>query len=136
MLIWVWTRDDETGLLDDEFKDGDIFQTQPDSFEPSIGNQEKKSFLITKVVDPPNLSKVEESIIRSEYAPGPTVGDDPVVRRKRIYNVNWRTKFSANEVALIESANDALPDGPTEGGGVVTSGVISDLFTFKDFNRK
>ena len=38
MLIWIFTRDDESGLLDGEFRNGDISQTKPDSFEASIGN--------------------------------------------------------------------------------------------------
>lgn len=136
MILWIWTRNDETGLLDDEFRDGDVMQTKPDSFEPSIGLQEKKSFLILKVTDPPNMAKVQTDLERSEYAPGPTLGDDPVVRRKRIYNLNWRTRFAASEIAVVVDANAMLPDGTTQGGGTVVSGVVSGLFAVGDLSRK
>lgn len=136
MILWVWTRNDASGLLDDEFRDGDVMMTKPDSFESSIGAQEKKSWLVLKIVDPPNMARVQEELERSEYAPGPTPGDDNVVRRMRIYSVNWRSKFTSQEIAIIEDANQTLPDGATSGGGTVTSGVVSGLFTIKDFSRK
>ncbi len=136
MLIWIWTRDDESGLLDGEFRDGDIFQTKPDSFEASIGGQEKKSYLIIKTPDPPNYTKFASEVEAAEYAPGPTLGSENVVRNKRKYRLEWRTKFSSSETVLIESANDTLPDGATEGGGTVTAGVVDGLFTVTDLIRK
>jgi hypothetical protein len=136
MLIWIWTRDDETGLLDDEFRDGDIFKTEPDSFEGSIGGIEKKTKLILKVPDPPNYSKVADSLVLSEFAPADSASADPVIRRKRIYRLNWRTHFDAAEIALIESSADTLPDGALDSGGTVTAGVVSDKFVFTDFSRK
>lgn len=135
MILWIWTRNDATGLLDDEFRDGDIFQTKPDSFEPSIGVQEKKSFLIVKIPDPPNLAVVGEDLVRPEYAAGPSP-DETVIRRQRRYRLDWRAKFNAEEIALVESAASVLPDGATGGGGSVTSGVVSSLFTITDFIRK
>ena len=136
MLLWIWTRNDETGLLDDEFRDGDVLQTKPDSFELSIGTQEKKSFLIVKIPDPPNMAKVEADLVRSEYAPGQTPGDDHVVRRKRLYWLDWRTKFTFLETGQVEDSNTQLPDGTLVSGGTVTSGVVSGKFTISDFRRK
>lgn len=136
MLLWIWPRNDETGLLDDEFRDGDVLQTKPDSFEGSIGLQEKKSWLIIKIADPPNYSKVEADLVRSEYTPGPTLGDDPVVRRKRLYTLDWRTQFTAAEIAIIEDANQTLPDGALSSGGTVASGVVSGKFTIGSLRRK
>lgn len=135
MLLWIFTRNDETGLLDDEFRDGDILQTQADALEPTIGSQDKKSYLIVKIPDPANLAKVTADIVLPEYVSGPTP-DANVVRRKRRYRLDWRTKFSQEEIALIEDANDLLPDGTTAGGGTVTSGVVAGLFAITDFVRK
>ena len=136
MLLWVWFRNDETGLLDDEFRDGDVLQTKLDSFEPSIGTQEKKSWLIVKIPDPANIQKFRDDFERAEYSPGPTAESENVVRRKRIYRLPWRNKFSAEEIAVIEDANAMLADGNTASGGTVVSGVVSGLFTVADFVRK
>ncbi len=136
MILWVFTRDDETGLLDDEFKDGDVLQTKPDSFESSIGGQEKKSFLIVKIPDPPNPTKVEPELVASEYNAGATPQDDHVIRRKRKYRLDWRTKFTATEIGVVEDATQTLPDGVTAQGGTVTSGVVDGLFEITDLRRK
>ncbi|MEM8668740.1 MAG: hypothetical protein AAGG48_14565 [Planctomycetota bacterium] len=136
MLLWIWTRNDESGLLDDEFRDGDIFQVKPDSFEQFLGNQDVRSYLIVKVPDPPNFAKFEEQLVEPEYGPGATSGDENVVRRQRKYRLDWRSKFIASEQALIESTSDTLPDGTTSGSGTVANGVVSELFTIADLIRK
>lgn len=135
MIFWIWTRNDATGLLDDEYREGDVLMTKPDTFEPSIGAQEKKSFLIVKIPDPPNYAKVEADLVVPEYAPGPTP-DENVIRRRCRYRLDWRTRFTEAEIALIESANNMLPDGATASGGTVASGVVSGLFAIGDFVRK
>lgn len=131
MLIWIWTRNDATGLLDDEFRDGDVFMVKPDSFETSIGSQEKKSWLIVKVPDPANYAVVESEIVQPEYGLGPTPAEDNPIRRKRKYMLDWRKRFTAEEIAIIEDGNQMLPDSDT-----VTAGVVHDLFTIKDLSRK
>jgi hypothetical protein len=136
MLIWIWTRDDETGLLDDEFRDGDPLQTKLDSFEPSIGTSEKKSWLIIKIPDPPLTEKFMADFERAEYTPSQTQGEENIIRRKRIYRLPWRNKFTAAEIDVIEDGNAMLPDGQTSQGGTVVSGVVSGLFTVSDFVRK
>lgn len=135
MLLWIWTRNDETGLLDDEFRDGDILQTKPDTFESSIGSQEKKSYLIIKIPDPPNLAKVTSDLVLPEYGVGASP-DEVVIRRKCRYSLDWRTKFTAAEIATVVDANAMLPDGTLESGGTVTSGVVSGKFVITDFRRK
>ncbi|WP_455387613.1 hypothetical protein [Petrachloros mirabilis] len=135
MLLWIWTRNDETGLLDNEFKDGDILLTKEDSFEASIGLQEKKSWLIIKIPDPPNMTTVAADLVLPEYAAGPTP-DENVVRRKRRYRLDWSSRFTESEIALIQNANDMLPDGTTAQGGTVAAGVVSGLFTIEQFLRK
>lgn len=136
MLVWLWTRNDETGLLDDEFKDNDVFKTEADSFEASIGTQEKKSWLIVKIPDPPNLQKVRDHLVRTEYQPGATPEAEHVVRNKRLYLSDWRQKFTITEIDTIEDPNQMLPDGPLLSGGTVTSGVVSGKFTITDLRRK
>ena len=131
MLMWIFPRNDETGVLDNEFKDGDVMQVKPDAFLPAIGAQEKKSWLIVQIPDPPNPSNFEAEVLKSEYAPGPTAGDDPVMRRARAYRVNWREKFTAAEIAAIENAAQTLPDGPNVQNGVVVAG-----FSHRDISRK
>ena len=135
MLLWIWTRNDASGLLDDEFRDGDVFHTAPDDFEPSIGNQEKKSFLIIKIPDPPNMARVSEDLVRPEYAAGPSA-DANVIRRQRLYSLDWRPKFALTEIEIIEDPNQMLPDGTLLNGGTVTSGVVSGVFVIGDLSRK
>lgn len=136
MLIWIWTRNDETGLLDDEFKDGDPLKTEPDSFELSIGSQEKKSWLIIKVPDPPNLEKVREDLDKSEYRSGSTPDAPHPIRRKRLYTLDWRSKFTSDEITIVEDAAQMLPDGDLASGGSVAAGVVSGKFTMADLSRK
>jgi len=136
MLIWVWTRNDQSGILDGEFRDGDIDHAKPDSFEPSIGSQEKLSWLIVKVPDPPNMMAFINALEIPEYAPGPELDDGPPVRRRRVYRLPWRNKLSAAEVAIKEAATSNLPEGATSGGGTVVNGVVSGLFSVSDFVRK
>jgi len=121
MLVYIWTRNDGSGILDDEFRDGDIFMVKPDTWEVNVGEQEKKSWLIVKMPDPPNMSAVMEGLVESEYA----IGADgfPVVTRARKYRVDWRPKFTAEEVAIIVDATQTL-------------GVVYDRFTVVDCNRK
>lgn len=134
MQILIWTRNDETGLLDDEFRDGDPLQVRDDAF--AFGPQEKKSWLAIKIPDPSLFEKFAADFERSEYSPDPNSEVGSIVRHKRIYRLPWRNKFSANEIATIEDANAMLADGATSGGGTVVSGVVSGLFTVADFVRK
>ena len=135
MILWIWYRNDATGLLDGEFRDGDILQTKPDSFEPSIGIQEKKSWLIVKIPDPPNLAAVQAELVLPEYAAGPTP-EENVIRRACRYTLDWRTRLSASERAVVEDGDAMLADGTTSAGGTVVSGVVSGLFAIGDFKRK
>lgn len=135
MLVKVFPRDDGTGFLDDEMRDGDPLEVHPDSFEGSLGTQEKKSYLIIKIPDPPNLSAVMQAMVRPEYVPGPNP-EENLVRRQRIYRIDWRSRFTAEEIDIIEDANATLPDGALASGGTVSSGVVSGKFTINDFIRK
>lgn len=131
MLVKIWTRNDETGLYDDEFRDGDVDSVYDDSFELSLGTQDKKSWLIIKIPNPPNQSKFQNEITRPEYGVPDAFGAENIIRRKRIYRLEWRQKFTADEIAIIEDATQNLPDGPD-----VVSGVVYNKFTWTDFARK
>src|SRR3990167_2008017 len=62
MLIQLLVRDEGTGFLDHEGRDSDPLITFLDSFEASLGSQDKKSFLIVKIPDPPGLSQVKAAL--------------------------------------------------------------------------
>lgn len=136
MIIQLFTRDDESGILDGELRDGDVFATKLDSEEGSIGGIEKKTYLFLKVPDPPNLHVFRDELAKSEYLPAASASEDPQIRYARKYRIDWRTKFTGAEIEFIESAQSTLPDGPTAAGGSVTAGVVSNLFTVQDLIRK
>jgi len=110
MLVWIWTRNDGTGILDDEFRDGDIFMVKEDSFEPSIGEMSKKAYLIAKMPDPPNKAAVMEGLVQEEWEPDSSGGTR--IKRQRKYKINWREKFDARRMCgalcLQHMTNDAL----------------------------
>lgn len=134
MLAYIWYRDDATGLLDDEHKDGDVGLVFEDSHVP--GALEPKAYLIVKVPDPPNLPKVMTEIVKSEYIPGATPGSAHETRHMRKYKLDWRPHFNDAEIAIITDGAQQLPDGPLLSGGIVTSGIVEQKFTFEDFRRK
>lgn len=136
MIIQLFTRDDETGILDGELRDGDVFATKLDSEEGTIGGIEKRTYLFIKVPDPPKIESFGKELVKPEYMPAPSGSTEPEIRYGRKYRIDWRTKFTQDEIDLIESAADTLPDGPTFGGGTVTAGVVSGLFTVNDLIRK
>ena len=138
MIIKIIPRDDESGILDGEFRDGDITQVYDDAEESSLGSIEKKANLFVKVPDPPNYDAFKEEIVREEYAPAASSGESNVVKHKRKYRINWRTKFDASEIALIENQSGLtqLPDGATSQGGTSTDGVVDGLFVVQDIIRK
>lgn len=136
MLVFIWPRDDATGQLDDEFKDGDIFRVAPDSDESGLGVFDTQSWLVVKIPDPPNQELFEVELVGSEYAPGASPTEPNVVRHKRKYYCNWRSKFSEAEIQTIEDQSVKLSDGQLSSGGTVAAGVVSGKFTVQDFLRK
>lgn len=144
MLVKVWNRSDETGLLDDEFKDGDIAEVRDTSWV--FGGQELKSWLVVRIDNVPNIDKFlpgagphypDSPLTEPEYGipESPGASQNPI-RRQRKFRLDWRTKFNGAETDIIEDANQVLPDGQTSGGGSVLNGIVSDLFTFNDLIRK
>lgn len=135
MRIKVWTRNDESGLLDGEFRDGDPDSTYDDSWIP--GGQEPKSWLIIEVPDPPNLTQYLNASETPPFLQGENLpADETSVRHKRRYYLDWRAKFDGEEIATIENVTEVLADGSTSQGGTVSGGVVSGLFSHQDFQRK
>lgn len=135
MIAQVYYRDEGSGLLDEEFKDGDVLQIHDDAFVP--GTQGAKSYLFVLLPEVGfDVGKVTDELQRAEYSPGPTLGDENVIRRQRIFRLDWRTKFTADEIAIVEDSGQVLPDGALDSGGTVASGVVSGKFTVADFIRK
>jgi hypothetical protein len=114
MKLLVWTRDE--GVLDGDFRDGDIFQVHPDEWEP--GTKETQRWLVVQMADE-GLS--HDELMASEYATGP--GNDPVVRRMRKYRLDYAPKLSPEE---LEAAKDRSADVPP----------IAGRFTVRDIVRK
>ena len=135
MILVIFPRDDETGILDGEFRDGDISQVHEDTHVP--GGLDVKANLWIRVPDPPNKTKFMEELVKPQYNPPPTSGEPSPVRHKSRWRVEWRQKFTpVTEIPLVEDSNQRLPDGPTTAGGNVVNGIVEDLFTIKDLIRK
>lgn len=96
MKLMIWTRDE--GFTDGEFRDGDIFQVWPDTWEP--GAKEKQRFLVIQV---PDFAGDWNELVASEYGVG--AGSEPEIRRMRKYRVDYAAKLDPEEVA---AAKDAL----------------------------
>lgn len=99
MFLVLWVKDE--GFTDGEFRDGDIFQVQPDDYVP--GEKTKQRFLIVQVPDFPGDWG---ELVASEYTTGP--GDQPVVRRMRKYRVNYASKLDPDELAAAKDLTTAV----------------------------
>lgn len=131
----VIVRDNGSGVLDGEYHEGDTLQALPDSEESALGGNDKKSYLIFKVPDPSNMAKVLTALSEPEYQPGPTASQNSIKRARR-YTLDWRSRFTIEEQAIIEDGSQILPDGELSGGGTVVSGVVYGKITFGDVSRK
>jgi len=121
MLLQLYVRND--GISDEDLRDGDIFATKTDAGEAILGDQEKKSYLFVKLPDPANVADLLLELVKSEYAPGP--GEFNEIRRMRKYRVDWRPKFTSEEIAIIEDATQ-----------IFGTGVVENRFTIGDVSRK
>lgn len=135
----------DDGPLDFNLKAGDIVKVYLDG--ESIGNQEKKSWLVVAFNYPTNqagnefptgyMEDLQADMMKEEYQAGSTPESNEVRRARRYSIPNWALLFSGDELETIRDATALLPDGDTDTpGGTVTSGVVSGLFTFADIVRK
>lgn len=99
MKLMLWTKDE--GFTDGEFRDGDIFQVQPDEWEP--GAKEKQRFLIVQM---PDFAGDMQELVTSEYAPGP--GAEPIIRRMRKYRVDYAAKLDPEQLAAAKDSQTTV----------------------------
>jgi hypothetical protein len=121
MIVYIWTRNDGTGILDDEFRDGDIMMCKPDSWEESVGISERAEYLVVKMPDPPSLQAVMTGLVQEEWEPDGSGMSR--IKRQRKFAINWRAKFTETERAIIADP-------------FATLGVVADRFTHADIIRK
>ena len=124
MICLVYYRNDGSGILLTEARDGDVLEIRNDN--AVISDQEQKSFLCIQVPESTPAQPYEANAVRaalqdSEYGVGPD-GDVITVRFRR-YKVDWRKKFTAAEQAII---TDPLQ----------TLGTIANRFVVTDFYAK
>jgi hypothetical protein len=110
MRLMLWARDE--GFTDGEFRDGDIFQVHPDSWEP--GTKELQRFLVVQM---PDFAGDNEELMKSEYAVG--AGGEPVLRRMRAYRVDYATKLDPETLAAARDPQQSVP--------VQTQFALSDI---------
>jgi len=136
MIVQIFNRDDETGLLPSELRRGDVFAVHDDSYVP--GNIERKTFFFVQITDPPKLEEFQEALIRSRYGIAATENEDPPVILAREWKLEYWLFLSPEQIELIDNTNqlDVLPDGPIDGGGTVTNGILAGRFSINDFRYK
>ena len=100
MRLMLWARDE--GFTDGEFRDGDIFQVQPDAWEP--GTKELQRFLIVQM---PDFAGNWEELMKSEYTVGS--GGEPILRRMRAYRVDYATKLDPETLAAARDPQQSVP---------------------------
>lgn len=114
MIVLIQVRDE--GITDDDLRADDVYAIYPDDYVP--GARELQRWLVVKMPEYPGNA---DDFVTSEYAPGP--GNEPVVRRKRKYRVDWKAKLTAEEIASVLDINATVP-------------IVVGKFTPNDFVRK
>ena len=112
----------------------DILKIEDDG--SAVGNQDKKSYLILSMPDAPNYLAFKAEALKPQYTGDPAAENSLVVRHKSKYYIDYPAKLTQDEVAIVDDGAQQLPDGPLTGGGSVTDGIVSGIFTYKDFIRK
>lgn len=108
MLAWVMVRNE--GARAEDCREGDILQVKPDSFQSGLGTQDTMSFLIIKFPDPPGYPAdlaAGEFYCRPEYGVVDQGGTIDVIRA-RGYTIDWATKFTAEERAIIRDPGQSF----------------------------
>lgn len=125
MLAFVMVRDE--GARPESCREGDILLIRPDSFEESLGEQDKKSYLIVKFPNPPNYPADESAAdfyVTPEYG-AVDEGGNVDITRARSYTVGWKDKFTEEERETIRDRTLILG-----------TGVVSGRFTLADIVPK
>ena len=136
MILQIFNRDDESGLLPSELRRGDVFAVHEDSYVP--GGIERQTSLFVKMPDPPKLAEFQKALVQSRYGQPATIGEDAPVVLAREWKLEYWLSFAPEQVAIIDNEGglDVLPDGALDGGGTVTEGVVEGRFTVNDLRLK
>lgn len=133
MIVQVITNGQiGSGLLDGEYRRGDIEAVHDDTFVP--GTIGRKTRVFIKIPDPPNLSDFQSQIVSEEFRPGPSSEENLIAAARRFYFPYW-THFTPDQLDIAEAVQE-FPDGEFDGGGNVVNGIIEDRFTAQDIRRK
>ena len=135
MIVFLMPRDDETGVLHGEFRDGDISSSKFDT-DP-IGNQEKKSRLPAHIDVQQGESLFVQKMNQAEYSVD-QFGQPQLKTAARYYIPDWRTRFSSSEIAAIEDSTALIANGPLShgNGAEVIDGIVHGVFTVEDITQK
>lgn len=109
MILQIFVRDDETGLLPGELRRGDVFAVHDDSYVP--GGIERKTFFFVKVPDPPKITDFQTQLVRSRYGVPGTQGEDAPVILAREWKLEYWLSMTPEQVDLIDNtaALNVLP---------------------------
>lgn len=116
MRLMIYVGDE--GPTDLDFKDGDVFAVQPDSWVP--GNEEAKKWLNIQV---PDYGGQRSELVESEYANGPSSNGPSPVRHMRKYFVPYWAILTQAEIAAVRDKT-------------TPKAVIVDRFDLTDIVRK
>ena len=150
MILKISTKDDETTMLPDERKRGDIMSVHDDAFIP--GRIEKCTNLFVKVPDPPNIAKFQAELVRSEYGNTQTQAQTAPTIKHRIWFLPYWETLEQSVIDIVDADSDAdendpgyqdqagvnyLDNGQIAGGGtVVRDGIIEGIFTVRNCRDK
>src|SRR5687768_11077848 len=101
MRLMIWIGDE--GPTDLDLKDGDVWQVQPDSWEP--GALEAKKWLIVQTSE---YGGDQTELVQPEYAIGASPRQ-PVQRHARKYCVKYWEKLIPEEIAAARDPEVSVP---------------------------
>lgn len=133
MILVFWIKDEGGGILDSEYRKYDLFLVHDDSFEPALGDPEKRSKLHIHVPDPPAYDNHKAELVKPDWAEGP---GEPVIMRRSRYYLPFDAHFTSEEMVILNDQSQQFPDGPFGSGGDMVSGVLHNRFTLADLIRK
>ena len=149
MILQISTRDDESTLLPDERRRGDVFAVYPDTFIPAT--IERATWFFPKLPDPPLLSKWQSQLVLPRYGNPPTDNEPRPVILFREWKLEYWLFLPENEVGIIDNGSDADPNtpgyqaeegvnylatGPLGTGNVTEGGVLEGVFTVNHLKYK
>jgi hypothetical protein len=102
MRLMIWVGDE--GPTDYDFKDGDVWNVQPNSWTPST--TELKKWLIAEL---PEYGGTQSELVEPEYGNGLQPNGMPVQRHARKYTVRYWEKLIPEELAAVRDPAVEVP---------------------------